>query len=84
MFLDIIHRPIFIWTLLIVLFFYLKHHPVSIQKYCIVASCSTLPLFTITFQSYVQTLVNFKSFLKFLRVTTCFGQYGNHQVLKYI
>jgi hypothetical protein len=36
----------------------------------------------------VQTLVGFKKLkfknLKVLKVTTCFGPYGHHQVLKYV
>jgi hypothetical protein len=35
---------------------------------------------SIILQSYVHTFINFKS----LKVTICFGQYGHHQVLKYI
>jgi hypothetical protein len=44
---------------------------------------------TMILQSFVQTLINFKifeDFLKFLslKLTTYFGQYGHHQVLKYV
>jgi hypothetical protein len=46
-------------------------------------------LTVINSESYVQTLVNlkFKMFEKVLKVsmvTTCFGKYGHHRVLKYV
>jgi hypothetical protein len=46
-------------------------------------SDSRNPFMSIILQSYLRRLDNFKSF-KSLEVTTCFGQFGHHQVLKYI
>jgi hypothetical protein len=67
---------------------------VSIGLYYIVASCCTFHSITISSPSCVQTLVSsshshikFSKLLKFSKVlknSTCLGQYGHPQVLKFL
>jgi hypothetical protein len=87
----LLHIEYLIWHIL-----HRKHHfqQFFYLKYYIVASCCTFHSITISSLSCVQTLVSsshshltFLKLLKFLKVlknTTCFGQYGYPQVLNFL